>query len=49
MVNSVETTLKNIVVHAGYIVQEIGADGPGITVRFKGPAVNIFGVYQHRV
>jgi len=49
MVNSVETTLTSIVVHGGEIVQKIGADAPEITARFKDPAGNMFGLYQHRV
>lgn len=46
MVDSVEATLKSVVVNGGTVVQEIGADAPEITARFADPAGNVIGLYQ---
>jgi uncharacterized protein len=46
MVDSVAETLKSIRGNGGSVVQEIGADAPEITARFKDPAGNIIGLYQ---
>ena len=47
MVNSVAATLDLIVANGGEIVQPIGADAPEITARFRDPAGNVMGLYQH--
>jgi predicted enzyme related to lactoylglutathione lyase len=48
MVDSVAATLDAIVAGGGEIVQPIGADAPEITARFRDPAGNVVGLYQHR-
>ena len=48
MVDSVSATLDAIVKHGGAVVQPIGADAPEITARFRDPAGNVLGLYQHR-
>jgi hypothetical protein len=47
MVDSVAKTIDTIVANGGEIVQSIGADAPEITARFRDPAGNILGLYQH--
>jgi predicted enzyme related to lactoylglutathione lyase len=47
MVDSVVATLDAIVAGGGEIVQPIGADAPEITARFRDPAGNVIGLYQH--
>jgi predicted enzyme related to lactoylglutathione lyase len=46
MVDSVEATLKDIMVKGGKMIQPIGMDAPEITARFSDPAGNIIGLYQ---
>jgi len=46
MVDSVEEAIKAVEANGGTIVQQIGADAPEITARFKDPAGNIVGLYQ---
>jgi len=46
MVDSVATTLVEIVKNGGTVVQPIGADAPEITARFSDPAGNVIGLYQ---
>ena len=46
MVDSATATVEAIVVNGGEIVQEIGADAPEITARFRDPGGNILGLYQ---
>jgi predicted enzyme related to lactoylglutathione lyase len=48
MVDSVAAILDAVVANGGEIVQPIGADAPEITARFKDPAGNVLGLYQHR-
>ena len=48
MVDSVAATLNAIVANGGEVVQPIGADAPEITARFRDPAGNVMGLYQHR-
>ena len=48
MVDSVAGTIEKITANGGAIVQPIGGDAPEITARFKDPAGNILGLYQHR-
>lgn len=48
MVDSVATTLDVILANGGQIAQPIGADAPEITARFRDPAGNVIGLYQHR-
>jgi len=48
MVDSVATTIDKVTAKGGVIVQPIGGDAPEITARFKDPAGNILGLYQHR-
>ena len=47
MVDSVAATIEVIVANGGEIVQPIGADAPEITARFRDPAGNVVGLYQH--
>ena len=47
MVDSVAATIDVIVANGGEIVQPIGADAPEITARFRDPAGNVIGLYQH--
>ena len=48
MVDSVQSTLNAVVENGGQIVQPIGGDAPEITARFRDPAGNVIGLYQHR-
>ena len=47
MVDNAAATVDLIVSHGGQIVQPIGADAHEITARFRDPAGNLIGVYQH--
>ena len=47
MVDSAAATLEAIVASGGEVVQPIGADAPEITARFRDPAGNVLGLYQH--
>ena len=47
MVDSVAATIDKVSAQGGVIVQGIGGDAPEITARFKDPAGNILGLYQH--
>ena len=46
-VDSVAATVDKVVAQGCEIVQPIGADAPEITARFRDPAGNILGLYQH--
>lgn len=46
MVDSVAGMLDTIIANGGEIVQQIGADAPQITARFRDPAGNVVGLYQ---
>jgi predicted enzyme related to lactoylglutathione lyase len=48
MVDDAAATIDLIVENGGEIVQPIGADAPEITARFRDPAGNVIGIYQHR-
>ena len=50
MVDNAETTMLKIITHGGSIMQEVGADAPEITAKFRDPFGNIWGLYeqQHR-
>jgi predicted enzyme related to lactoylglutathione lyase len=48
MVDSAAATVETIVASGCEIVQPIGADAPEITARFRDPAGNVIGLYQHR-
>jgi predicted enzyme related to lactoylglutathione lyase len=47
MVDSVAETLDLIVENGGHVVQPVGADAAEITARFRDPAGNVIGLYQH--
>jgi predicted enzyme related to lactoylglutathione lyase len=47
MVDDAAATLDLIVANGGQIVQPIGADAPEITAKFRDPAGNVLGLYQH--
>jgi predicted enzyme related to lactoylglutathione lyase len=47
MVDSVAATIEVVVASGGAIVQPIGADAPETTARFRDPAGNVIGLYQH--
>ena len=49
MVDSVEDAVAAVRAHGGEIVQEIGADAPEITARFRDPGGNVLGLYQEPV
>ena len=46
MVDSVRDTIDLVTANGGEIVQQIGADAPEITARFRDPGGNIIGLYQ---
>ncbi|MEX6688217.1 VOC family protein [Danxiaibacter flavus] len=46
MVDDIHESIGKIKENNGSIVQEVGADAPEITARFKDPAGNILGLYQ---
>ena len=46
MVDSVRDTIDLVTAKGGEIVQQIGADAPEITARFRDPAGNVIGLYQ---
>jgi predicted enzyme related to lactoylglutathione lyase len=46
MVDSVEDTIKRVVVNGGVIVQPVGVDAPEITARFRDTEGNVLGLYQ---
>ena len=47
LVDNVAATVDKVVAEGGEIVQAIGADAPEITARFRDPAGNVLGLYQH--
>ena len=47
LVDNVRATVDKVVAEGGEIVQPIGADAPEITARFRDPAGNVLGLYQH--
>jgi predicted enzyme related to lactoylglutathione lyase len=47
MVDNAAATIGLIVANGGEVVQPIGMDAPEITARFKDPAGNVIGIYQH--
>ncbi len=46
MVDSVAATVKAVMAQGCEIVQDIGADAPEITARFRDPGGNVLGLYQ---
>lgn len=46
MVDSVVATVETVIANGCEIVQEIGADAPEITARFRDPGGNVIGLYQ---
>jgi len=46
MVDSVAAAVDAVAAHGGEIVQQIGADAPEITARFRDPGGNVIGLYQ---
>jgi len=46
MVDSVQETIEAVIANGGLIVQQIGADAPEITARFRDPGGNVLGLYQ---
>ena len=48
MVDSVADTVDSVLANGGDVVQEIGADAPEITARFRDPGGNVLGLYQDR-
>jgi predicted enzyme related to lactoylglutathione lyase len=47
MVDDAAATVELIIENGGQIVQPIGADAPEITAKFRDPAGNVLGIYQH--
>ena len=47
MVDSVAGAVEKVIANGGEIVQEIGADAPEITARFRDPGGNVIGLYQN--
>jgi predicted enzyme related to lactoylglutathione lyase len=47
MVDSVTASVDAVLAHGGEIVQPIGVDAPEVTARFRDPAGNVIGLYQH--
>ncbi len=48
MVDDAAKTLEAITANGCEVVQQIGADAPEITARFRDPGGNVIGLYQHR-
>ena len=46
MVDSVAAAVDAVVAHGGEIVQQIGADAPEVTARFRDPGGNVIGLYE---
>ncbi len=46
MVDDIEVALADVLRHGGEIVQQVGADAPEITARFRDPGGNVLGLYQ---
>jgi predicted enzyme related to lactoylglutathione lyase len=46
MVDSVAETVEAVIANSGEITQDIGADAPEITARFRDPFGNVLGLYQ---
>ncbi len=46
--DSVAATIKAVLTHGGELVQDIGADAPEITARFRDPGGNVVGLYESR-
>jgi predicted enzyme related to lactoylglutathione lyase len=46
MVDDIQVTLDLITNNGGEIVQQVGADAPEITARFRDPGGNVLGLYQ---
>lgn len=46
MVDSVAATIDTVIANGGEIVQQIGADAPEISARFRDPGGNVLGLYQ---
>ncbi|HTD24222.1 MAG TPA: VOC family protein [Terriglobales bacterium] len=46
MVDSVAATIKAVMAQGCEIVQDVGADAPEITARFRDPGGNVLGLYQ---
>lgn len=46
MVDSVAATIDTVIANGGEIVQQIGADVPEITPRFRDPGGNVLGLCQ---
>ena len=44
--DSVVATIKAVLAHGGELVQDIGADAPEITARFRDPGGNVVGLYE---
>jgi predicted enzyme related to lactoylglutathione lyase len=47
MVSSVAETLERLVTHGGELVQAVAPHAPEITARFRDPAGNVLGLYEH--
>src|SRR5690348_14059450 len=48
MVDDMTAALAGVRSAGGEIVQEVGADAPEITARFRDPAGNVLGIFQER-
>jgi predicted enzyme related to lactoylglutathione lyase len=46
MVDNMTAALDLLVANGGEIVQQVGADTPEITAKFRDPGGNVFGLYQ---
>jgi len=46
MVDDIDVTIAAVRAAGGEIVQEVGADAPEITARFRDPGGNVIGLYQ---
>ena len=46
MVDDIHATIAAVRAAGGTIVQEVGADAPEITARFRDPGGNVIGLYQ---
>jgi len=48
MVDDAAASVDAIAARGGQIVHSVGGDASGITARFRDPAGNVLGTYQHK-
>ena len=48
MVNDLARACELLAAHGGSVVRPAGVDAPEVTARFRDPAGNVMGLYEHR-